>query len=110
MTPIFTESDEAFQNLPETLQEALRKYAETRSDNDLNTVIFAVLSDLGLDGDTQEISDDTNFIEDLGLDSLSIAEFAFFFEDIFKIKITNDTLVNMTTLGALKAFLKKELS
>lgn len=110
MTPIFKESDEAFQDLPVPLQDALRRYAETRSDDDLHAVIGAALSDLGVEVERGAIRDDANFIEDLGLDSLAIAEFVFFFEDIFHIKITNEVLAELRTLGELKAFLKGKLA
>lgn len=110
MSPIFDESDDAFQDLPEGLQDALRRYSETRADSDLNAVIFAVLEDLGSVPIADTLSDGTNFMEDLGLDSLAIAEFVFFFEDVFKIKITNDSLARIRSLGELKAFLKAELA
>lgn len=109
MEPLFDESTDAFQDLPSSLQDALRRYEETRGDEDLDAVIFAALEDLGSEISPEELSDDTNFIKDLGLDSLAIAEFVFFFEDVFRIKITNDSLANMRTLGALKAFLKSEM-
>lgn len=110
MSRIVDESADAFRDLPEALQNVLRRYGETRDDGDLNAVIFAVLEDLGSElGDVAADSDELNFIEDLGLDSLAIAEFVFFFEDIFQIKITNDALAGMRTLGELKAFLKAEL-
>ena len=47
MTSVFDESNESIQDLPVALQEVLRRYAETRSDGDLNEVIIAALSDLG---------------------------------------------------------------
>lgn len=110
MTPLFDEQSDAFQDLPNELQEALRRFVVSRSDEDLDAVVSLVLSDLGADLEEGGLQDDANFIEDLGLDSLAIAEFVFFFEDIFKIKISNETLAEMRTLGALKAFLKAEMS
>ena len=109
MTPLFDESSDAYQDLPAAMQEALRRYAESRSEEDLDAVIFTALSDLGAEVDAEALLDETNFIKDLGLDSLAIAEFVFFFEDVFKIKITNEALSELRTLGALKAFLEKEM-
>ncbi len=110
MTPIFNESNEAIQELPAELQEALKCYDNSRTDSDLDAVIFAVLKDLGPNSISAEISDETNFIKDLGLDSLAITEFVFFFEDVFRIRITNEELSEMNSLGELKAFLKGKLS
>lgn len=109
MSPLFDENSAAFQDLPENLQDALRHYSERRSEEDLDAVIGGLLADLGADLEGEGLSDDANFIEDLGLDSLSIAEFVFFFEDVFKIRISNETLAEIRTLGALKAFLKSEM-
>lgn len=110
MAPLFDENSDAFQDLPASLQEALGRYGETRADGDLDAVIFAVLSDLGGHVDASRLGDETNFIEDVGLDSLAIAEFVFFFEDVFRIKISNEALAEMRSLGALKRFLKSEMA
>jgi acyl carrier protein len=109
MTPIFNESNEAIQDLPTDLQEALKRYDETRADGDLNKVILAAIRDIGPNSISGEITDETNFINDLGLDSLAIAEFVFFFEDVFTIRISNEELSEMRSLGELKAFLKMKL-
>lgn len=110
MNPSFDENDDAFQDLPEGLQNTLRQYGETQENEELDAVIFAVLKDLGADLRPESVTDETNFVEDAGLDSLAIAEFVFFFEDIFKIKITNESLAKMKTLGELKDFLENELA
>lgn len=110
MAPFFDEKSDAFHDLPASLQRALRQYAETTTDEDLDAVIFAVLNDLGGEIDAASLGPETNFIEDVGLDSLAIAEFVFFFEDVFRVKISNDSLAEMRTLGALKEFLKSEMA
>ncbi len=110
MTPVFDESSDAFQDLPAGLQDSLRRFSESRSDEDLDAVIVLVLADLGADLEAEGLSEEANFIEDLGLDSLAIAEFVFFFEDVFRIKISNEALAEMRTLGSLKAFLKTEMA
>lgn len=107
MIQILNESSDAFQDLPDPLRDALKRYAASRSDEDLNEVILGVLGDLG--ADVSAITDDSNFIEDLGLDSLSITEFVFFFEDIFSLKISNEELGQIQTIGALKSYLKTRI-
>ena len=109
MIPIYNEKNEAIQELPAELQEVLRRYDISRTDNDLDEVVFAVLRDLKPSLLFANISDETNFIGDLGLDSLAIAEFVFFFEDVFSIRITNKELSEMKSLGELKSFLKEKL-
>lgn len=108
MTPRFDESNEAIQDLPIELQQALKRYAQTGSAEDLNTIILLVLKDLGAEW-RGELSDEVSFIRDMGLDSLAISEFVFFFEDFFQIKITNEELLAMSSLGELKLFLSDKL-
>jgi len=110
MSPSFDENDDAFLDLPEGIQNLLRRYKESGGSAELDAVVFAVLKDLGADVSPESVTDETNFVEDLGLDSLAIAEFVFFFEDVFKIKITNESLNSMKTLGELKRFLRSELA
>jgi len=100
---------ETIQDLPEELREVLCRFAETQSDADLTELIVAVLKDLGTEMDGFEMTDDTNFIVDLGLDSLAITEFIFFFEDVFEFRITNEDLAQMKTLGVLKTYLRQKL-
>ena len=109
MTPAFDENNEAINDLPLPLQQALRAYAKTGSDSDLNKVIVKALKDFGAQVTEGEITDELNFIQDLGLDSLAISEFVFFFEDFFRVRITNDELMTLDTLGELKEFLSAKL-
>ena len=109
MTPNFDLNNEAIQDLPPELQGALKKYAQSGSEEDLTSVIVVVLKDLGAGFGGSELSNETNFIEDLGLDSLAISEFVFFFEDFFRIRISNEELLSMKTFGELKTFLSGKL-
>lgn len=109
MTPKFDASNKEIQDLPRELREALKQYAHSGRVADLNTVIGVVLKDLGAAVEESELSDDTNFIQDVGLDSLAISEFVFFFEDFFQIRISNEELLSMKTIGELKAFLATKL-
>ncbi len=109
MTPILNENSDAFQDLPEEMQLVLKRYESSRSSNDLDSVILSMLKDLGADPEDETLSDETNFIQDLGLDSLAIAEFVFFFEDLFNIKISNTDLGALRNLGELKLFIQEKL-
>ena len=109
MTFAFDESNEAMSDLPVPLQTALKSYFKSGSDEDLNKVIILALKDYGAQMVDGGVSDDTNFITDLGLDSLGISEFVFFFEDIFQVRITNEELLSLNTFGELRAFLSVKL-
>lgn len=101
--------EEALADLPESLRASLERFRATRSDESLHALVAAALSDFSPEARAAELRDDTNFIEDLGLDSLSITEFVFFFEDAFDIRIANEQLAELRTVGALKDFLKSRL-
>lgn len=101
---------EAMEDLPQELQEPLRRFMATRDENDLSDLIRAALSDFSDQELPEELSGDTNFIQDLGLDSLAITEFVFFFEDVFNLKINNDELASLSTLEELKQFLLRKLA
>ena len=110
MKPLFPENHPALNDLPPELQEVLRRYDASRSDEDLNAVLFAVLVDLGAEVERESITDATDFMQDLGLESLVLAEFVFFFEDVFDVEITNESLSKMQSLGELKSFLKTQIA
>lgn len=110
MTPILNKNSEAFQDLPVEMQVILKSYETSRSLGDLDAVISSMLMDLGANLGDDKLSDETNFIQDLGLDSLAIAEFVFFFEDLFNIKISNLELATINNLGELKLFIQGKLA
>lgn len=51
-----------------------------------------------------EFPDSARLIEDLGFDSLGLAEIVFFIEDLYKISISNEEITAVVTVGQLKAF------
>jgi len=54
-------------------------------------------------------ADDLRLIEDLGYDSLAIAEVVFFFEDLFAVKIESDDLRSISTVGDLRGFVVQKV-
>ena len=52
-----------------------------------------------IDVDEQEIKPETFFIEDLGADSLDMAEIAMALEERFNIELLDKDLVNIKTVG-----------
>lgn len=110
MNPSFNGKREAFDALPEALRTPLIAYLETRSEGDLGALIQAALSDFS-DGEIpEELQDGDRFVEELGLDSLTLAEIVFFFEDAFDLKISNADLAPLRTVGDLKRFISAELT
>jgi acyl carrier protein len=52
----------------------------------------------------------TRLVEDLGLDSLTMVEMTFLFEDLFSLKLPHDELVKITTLDELRLLLRTQLA
>lgn len=55
-------------------------------------------------------SDGLRLVDDIGFDSLAIAELVFFFEDLFGISITNAEIMRVRTLGELHVFVRRKVS
>ncbi|MGH3912389.1 MAG: acyl carrier protein [Pseudonocardiaceae bacterium] len=49
--------------------------------------------------DTKEITEDKSFVDDLDIDSLSMVEIAVQVEDRFDVKVPDEELANLKTVG-----------
>jgi acyl carrier protein len=91
-------------------------YARYVSDADpaaVQTIVLAALADF-MPKRTLEVvttpSDEQRLIEDLGYDSLAVAETVFFLEDLFNVKIGNRDLLDLRTVGELRNFVVVKLT
>ena len=57
-----------------------------------------------------EINPDTNFIKDLGIDSLDYAEIVMDFEQTFDIRIPDEDAEKLSTIGAAITYIEGKLS
>lgn len=97
-------------DLPDSLREPLATYLSSRSDESLDSLVRAALSDFSDEEIPEDLPESANLMQDLGFDSLTITEFVFFFEDTFDLKITNEDLIGIRTVGDMKRFLGERLS
>jgi acyl carrier protein len=105
--------EEKLRRLPPGALENFRKFRATGDEAALTALIFAVLYDFlpqKAKGSTMSWPDSARLIEDLGFDSLAIAETVFFFEDLFRISISNEEILQVRTVGELRAFVQKKLA
>ena len=58
--------------------------------------------------DRSKVAEATSFVDDLGADSLDLAELVMEFEDDFDIEIPEDALQNIKTVGDAIAFVEKK--
>lgn len=60
-------------------------------------VVSVIEEQMGVDPD--QITDDASFTEDLGADSLDLAELVMGFEEEFDVEIPDETAEEITTVG-----------
>jgi len=61
-----------------------------------------------MDVDIEEITADSNFIDDFGIDSLEMVELVVELEKAFDIMITNEEMADIKTFGDLLEFIKSK--
>jgi acyl carrier protein len=96
--------------------EARDAYERFRTNGDaeaLRVIVLAAVRDFMPKrnlGTTIELRDEMKLMEDLGYDSLAVAETVFFFEDLFKVRIENTELMTVRTVGELLQFVSRKLA
>jgi acyl carrier protein len=90
------------------VREAFERFCATGDEASLRIIVEAAVRSFmparGAAARDLPLRDDARLVEDLGFDSLAVAETAFFFEDLFQITITNPELLSLRTVGELRAF------
>ncbi len=71
----------------------------------LDKVIEIIRDQLGLED--AEIDEDTNFKDDLGVDSLDLLELVMAFEEEYNIELNPEELEDIQTVGDVVDFIKK---
>lgn len=56
-----------------------------------------------------ELTPASRLVEDLGIDSLAVAEMIFFFEDLFNISIPSNEILGLKTVAELQSYVKTKL-
>jgi|SRR5271165_2369178 len=59
---------------------------------------------------TRGVSEESRLLEDLGYDSVAVAELIFFIEDVFETTISNEDILAVRTVGDLRACVVRKLS
>ncbi len=100
-------------HFPAEVQQAYARFLETRVPADADAVVLAIMLDHRPDKKLQPDvvpADTMGLIADLGFDSVAITEMVFFLEDLFGVRITNDEILRVKTVGDLRAFVRQKLS
>jgi len=75
------------------------------------TILEKTISTLAkqLELDPSSINENTNIVSDLGADSLDLVELIMELEKIYNLVITNDEAGDISTVGAIAAFIEKKI-
>lgn len=99
---------------PAEVQAAHQRFAATGDAAALSALVTGVLADFAPRHPDRPhpppMGDDQRLVEDLGFDSLAIAEMVFFFEDLFGVRIENQELLALRTVGELRAFVATRIA
>ena len=100
------------QHFPAEVRDAYARFRESRSSVDADIVVMAVVQDYRPDDQAPTTApvDSHRLMEDLGFDSIAITEMVFFLEDLFHVRIGNDEIVRVRTVGDLRAFIREKLA
>lgn len=77
--------------------------------SDVSDKVKAIICDQ-LMVDSEEITDESSFVEDLGADSLDTVELIMEFEDEFGIEISDEQAEKISTVGEAVSYLEKLLA
>jgi acyl carrier protein len=97
---------------PAAVLEAYQRYRANGDADAVDAVLIAAVIDHRPPGSgpVPAIGDGTRLFEDLGYESVAVAELVFFIEDIFDLTITNDEILAARTIGELRACTARKLA
>ena len=100
---------------PAEVRAAYRQFRATGDADAVQRVVLAAVSEHGPRGSAvaTEPSTATNnlrLVEDLGYDSLAIAELVFFLEDLFEVSIRTHEIQSIATVGQLRTFVAQKIA
>ena len=110
---VSNEREQSLRHLPPEAREAFKRFQAAGDLAALDVVIFAILEDFGPRKPSvplPQLPGGTQLMEDLGFDSLAIAEAVFFIEDLFGITIANQEIVLVRTLDDLRSFVRRKVA
>lgn len=100
-------------HFPPEVCAAFARFETTRNPAEADTVILAIVLDHVPDKKLRPASapsDELSLVNDLGFDSVAITEMVFFLEDLFRMRISNEEILRVRTVGDLRSFVRQKIS
>lgn len=104
---------EKIRHLPEAAKSAFLEFRRTGNSDVLDPLIFAMLeSYVPKKPETPVVAlpGTTLLMDELGFDSLAIAELVFSTEDLFEVRISNEEVLQVRTIDDLRAFIRRKVT
>jgi len=102
----------ALAGFPAEVREAFQRFRKTGDIGSAETVVIAAAVDYrpASAGAAHSVTDATRLVEDMGYDSVAVAELVFFLEDVFEVTIGNEDVFAVRTMGDLRACVVRKLA
>lgn len=97
---------------PPAVRQAYYDYCLKRDEDTLLLVVVSALEFMLPVSPSETLitmPEETRLVEDLGVDSLALTELVFLLEELFDVRITNNELAELRTIGDLKKFSIRKL-
>lgn len=107
--PSDTNPSEKLARYEPEVREAYARFRETGDVAAVQVVILAMVREHLPKPSDAPITDGQKLIEDLGYDSLAVAEVVFAIEDAFGLRIETSEIMQISTVGSLKEFIARKL-
>lgn len=100
-------------HFPAEVRAAYSRFTATRDAADADIVVLAIVVDHIPDKKLRPASapaDGLSLVNDLGFDSVAITEMVFFLEDLFQMRISNEEILQVRTVGDLRTFVRQKIA
>ena len=104
-----SDSGAQLKRFPLEVRDAFWRFRSTGDVAALQLVVLAVVRDYMPRSGGVVLTDEMRLIEDLGYDSLAVAETVFFLEDLLQVRIGNKELMEVRTVGDLRSFVTRKV-